>query len=314
MLAGASIKGEGFVEQDHLREAAKLEMRYALSQGIIPHNPTLEQTYLTLKCWFLFSGSPEFAGCAPDPKKFWGDIVDIAVRGHAAVSIVDVFKDCESRAKAWEWAKGILGEFVDGEVPMADNFFLRPMFGGGNEGSDSDEGTSDRDEGTDDQLTGDTGGASGAPVQGRSIVCSQESVDVKVACVVAKLSAVDNTLDRDESVKRGQEEITECLRSWHNGEGVEFDPVSTDGFEYEADTVWKAFEVIAFREKAGAYASNVKKKWQVPEEPDEGDVSWRREMNDDDEPGLPTVSAFRVHIVCVPCVTFLLEMKTICQD
>lgn len=50
MLGGASLEREGFVEQGHLLEAAKLEMRYALSQGIIREHPTLEDTYLTLKC------------------------------------------------------------------------------------------------------------------------------------------------------------------------------------------------------------------------------------------------------------------------
>lgn len=293
MLAGASLEREGFVDQSHLLEAAKLEMRYALSQGIIGEHPTLENTNLTLKCWFLFSGSPVFAGCTSDLREFWGSIIDIAAKGYAAVSVVDVLKDPGSQAKAWEWAKGVPGEFVDGEVPMANNFFLTPMFGGGDEGPDSDEETPDRDDGTADQLTGDRGDAGGAPAGGRSIVGSQESVVAKVACVVAKLSAVA-ALDVDEPFKQVPpilKVVRDCLRSWDNGESVEFDPAFTDDFEYEADKVWEALEALASREKMDVYMKKVKKEWQAPEEPDEGG-SWREEANDDDEPDLPTVSAF----------------------
>lgn len=50
---------------------------------------------------------------------------------------------------------------------MADSFFLSPMLRGGDEGPDSDEGTSDRDEGTAGQSAGDAGAAGGAPDRGR---------------------------------------------------------------------------------------------------------------------------------------------------
>lgn len=284
MLAGASLQREGFVEQAHLLEAAKLEMRHALSQGIIGQHSTLENTFLTLKCWFLFSGSPVFAGCTSDRKEFWGSIIDIAVKGHAAVSVVDVLKDPGSQAKAWEWAKGILGEFDDGDVPM-----------GGDEGPDGNEEISDTDDGTSDQLTGDTKDAGRAPAGGRLIVCSQESVAVKVACVAAKLSAIV-TLGGDEAHRQWGsmvQVIRDCLRSWGYGGSVEFEPVLTDDFKYEAGAVWEAFEVLAFRNKMSVYSRRIGKELQAPQEPDEGDGSWREEEIDDDEPGLPTVSAYR---------------------
>lgn len=305
MLASGTPERELFVEQGHLREASKLEMRYALSQGIIEKTPTLEDTYLTLKCLFLFSASPEFAGCTDNREEFWGDVIDVAVRGHAAVSVVDVFEDPGSRMRAWEWATGILKEFVDVEVPMADHFFLPPMFRRGRDGPGSDEGGSDSDTGADidwgqaaDPPTRDVGGV---PVQSRLTVHAHDSVAAKVACVVAKLSAIV-TAGGDEphkQVGRMIQYIRECSRSWDRNEVVEYEPVPTDGFKYEADAVWEAFEVFASRNRMGAYADKVKKHLQVPQEPDEGD-SWRQEVDDDDEPDLPTVSGFHVRI-CMWC-------------
>ena len=325
MLAGSSLESEGFVEQDDLLKAAKLEMRYALSQGIIGKDPTLEDTYLTLKCWFLFSASPEFAGCTDNPKELWGDLIDIAIQGHAAVSVIDVLKDPESQVRAWEWAKRILRDFVDGEVPIAKHFFLKPMFRRADQSAgdatntgdalflrgDWDEGGSDSDEGAcvdsdqrgGDRDEGESDGGEGkgkGPVQSGLTVCSGESVAAKVACVIAKLRAIV-TSGGDEPHKQVGlmlDAIRECLRSWERHGTVEYEPVPTDGFEYDVGAVWETFELFAFRPKMNEYAKKVERYLQAPDAPDEGDDSWRQEHCDDDEPDLPTVSVF-VLLICI---------------
>eukprot|EP00903_Cladosiphon_okamuranus_P022612 g20807.t1 len=269
MLASATAEGERFVEQGDLREAAKLEMRYALSQGIIEKKPTLEDTYLTLKCWFLFSASPEFAGCTLtlNREEFWGDVVDIAVRGHAAVSVVDVFKDSGHQLIACEWAKGILQELVNVDVPMAAHFFLKPMFGCDDEGPGSEEGGVDISKATGADVAWPEICVDGPPIQSRITVRAHDSVAAKVACVVAKLSVTTDGDEPYENVDLMIEVIRECLRSWDRKCVVEYEPVPADGPEYDADLVWKAFELFASHSKMRAYANKVKKSWQVPEEP-----------------------------------------------
>eukprot|EP00903_Cladosiphon_okamuranus_P022544 g20739.t1 len=258
--------------------------------GVLAGATTEGEGFVVFVCLDTDSASPEFAGCTLNRQEFWGDVVDIAVRGHAAVSVVDVFEDPVSQGRAWQWAKGILQELVDIDVPMAGHFFLRPMFGCGDEGPGSERWGSDSDKGTGADVAWPNRYVGGPPIQSRLTVNAHDSVAAKVACVVAKLSAIVTACGDEphENVDPMIQAIGECLRSWDRNQVVEYEPVPADGLEHDADTVREAFEMFACRGKMVAYAKKVKKSSQEPEEPDEGD-SWRQETDDDDEPDLPTV-------------------------
>ena len=138
-------------------------------------------------------------------------------------------------------------------------------------------------------------------------MCPGESVTAKVACVVAKLRTIASSGrdEPDERVNLMLEAIRECVSSWNRNNAVEYQPVPTDGFEYEAHTLWEMFVLFGTREM-GTYANNVKRKWQAPTEKD--DNSWRREEENDDEPDLPTVSVcVYLRVGSVP--RFFLNMK-----
>lgn len=167
-LVASTVEAEGFKTEEDVESAVLGEFRYAFGQGIIDKAPLVqENAYLTLKALFLYIHSvTSVKETFATNKEFWGRVIDIAARSDAGLAVEEVFENENDLNAALGWMGERL-KLIDTTAPMAQHFFVPPMFQhdvgsvGGDNGDDFVPGDNGVD-GDAGRLHRDVGGAAGS--------------------------------------------------------------------------------------------------------------------------------------------------------
>lgn len=284
MLVSASLPGDGLDPKVDLEAAVLREMTFMFQQGINCRTPVLDNAYLTLKALFLYACSLE--GGVENPTKFWGDVIDVAVRGNAGVKVTRAFEDQGGVKKAYEW---FMDKYrcVDKTLPMATRVFISPpMFvngqsvGAGGEGPGDGMVESVGGDGSEDGVAAevDDAGGVGGDGPGNGVAPDVGDAEGPGYAGARDDSGSGDTKSLAASIVNGlkylrtKSDVISVLGDFYRGRrNPRRTPTRADdlpGFEYDADIVWRAAEVIGHRQ---AHAKNDKEveDLQVPQNPDE---------------------------------------------